>query len=186
MPTTATRAKLLDQLGQVFRSRGYEGATLTQLSAATGLGKASLYHHFPGGKAEMIDVLLREAVAEAQRRAFAHLDGPGPPPERLQRFLEGYGDYLQASGGQCLLAVLTLGSGSSNDATRIATQLADWQSALARAFEACGQKRKRAARSASELLTQLYGAQTMARLAGDPKFLRQALKRLARRLPNGT
>jgi len=53
------RDALLRQLGQVFRERGYEGATLTQLAAATGLGKASLYHHFPGGKAEMADVLVR-------------------------------------------------------------------------------------------------------------------------------
>jgi TetR/AcrR family transcriptional regulator, lmrAB and yxaGH operons repressor len=186
MPTTATRARLLDQLGQVFRNRGYEGATLTRLSAATGLGKASLYHHFPGGKAEMIEVLLREAVTEAQRRAFSHLDGPGTPAERLQRFLAGYGDYLQHSGGQCLLAVLTLGSGSSEHADRIATQLKDWQAALARAFEGCGQKRKRAARSAFDLLTQLYGAQAMARLAGEPKLLGQALKRLARRMPGNS
>lgn len=183
MPTTATRTRLLDQLGQVFRSRGYEGATLTQLAAATGLGKASLYHHFPGGKAEMIDVLLREAVAEVQRRAFSHLDGPGTPAERLQRFLDGYGDYLQHSDGQCLLAVLTLGSGTSDHGARIAGQLQDWHGALARAFEACGQKRKRAARSANDLLTHLYGAQTMARLTGDPKYLKQTLKRLGRRLP---
>jgi len=58
------RDALLRQLGQVFRERGYEGATLTQLAAATGLGKASLYHHFPGGKAEMADVLVRDAIAD--------------------------------------------------------------------------------------------------------------------------
>jgi TetR/AcrR family transcriptional regulator, lmrAB and yxaGH operons repressor len=178
MTTTTTRATLIDQIGQVFRDRGYEGATLTQLSAATGLSKASLYHHFPGGKAEMADVLLRDAVAEAQRRAFSHLEGDGSPRERLERFVVGYADYLQYSGGQCLLAVLTLGSGSNDHGERIATQLADWQEALARVFEARGQKRKRAVRSAADLLAQLYGAQTLSKLLGDPKYLRQTLKRL--------
>jgi TetR/AcrR family transcriptional regulator, lmrAB and yxaGH operons repressor len=186
MTSTTTRASLIDQIGQVFRTRGYEGATLTQLSAATGLSKASLYHHFPGGKAEMADVLLRDAVSEAQRRAFAHLEGSGSPRERLERFIAGYGDYLQYSGGQCLLAVLTLGSGSSDHAQRISEQLDDWQEALARVFESRGQKRKRAVRSAAELLTQLYGAQTMSKLLGDPKYLRQTLKRLGRSFAKGS
>jgi TetR/AcrR family transcriptional regulator, lmrAB and yxaGH operons repressor len=185
MTTTTTRATLIDQIGQVFRARGYEGATLTHLSAATGLSKASLYHHFPGGKAEMAEVLLRDAVSEAQRRAFSLLEGPGSPRERLERFVAGYGDYLQYSGGQCLLAVLTLGSGSSEHAARIATQLGDWQESLARVFEARGQKRKRALRSAADLLAQLYGAQALSKLFGDPKYLRQTLKRLARSFGKG-
>lgn len=176
------RVTLLLQLGRVFRERGYEGATLAQLAAATGLGKASLYHHFPGGKAEMAEALVREAVADAQRRAFSQLDGNRPPAERLERFIAGFDDYLQHSDGQCLLAVLTLGSGSSEHAARIAAQFEDWQGALARVFEAAGQKRKRAARSAADLLVQLYGAQMLSKLTGDPKYLRQTIKRLGRSL----
>ena len=39
---SASREGLLESLGEVFESRGYDGATLSLLSAATGLGKASL------------------------------------------------------------------------------------------------------------------------------------------------
>ena len=46
------------QLLTVFRRYGYEGATLTRLSEATGLGKASLYHHFPKGKEEIAAAVL--------------------------------------------------------------------------------------------------------------------------------
>jgi TetR/AcrR family transcriptional regulator, lmrAB and yxaGH operons repressor len=183
MTNPTSRAALLDQLGAVFRERGYEGATLTQLAAATGLSKASLYHHFPGGKAEMAEMLLRDAVAAAQRLAFSHLDGVGSPGERLERFVEGYGEYLQHSGGQCLLAVLTLGSDSRGHAAPITAQFEVWQNQLARVFEACGHKRKRAARAATELLAQLYGAQVLCKLFDDPRYVRQALKRLARTLP---
>ncbi|MFT7651655.1 MAG: TetR/AcrR family transcriptional repressor of lmrAB and yxaGH operons, partial [Candidatus Azotimanducaceae bacterium] len=44
------KTQLTEDLRQVFITRGYDGATLAHLSASTGLSKASLYHHFPGGK----------------------------------------------------------------------------------------------------------------------------------------
>lgn len=42
----------------LFRQFGYDGVTLSKISQATGLGKASLYHHFPGGKDEMVETVL--------------------------------------------------------------------------------------------------------------------------------
>ncbi|MEM8810542.1 MAG: TetR/AcrR family transcriptional regulator, partial [Cyanobacteria bacterium P01_G01_bin.38] len=43
-----TKDAAIAKLTPVFRRYGYEGASLSMLSKATGLGKASLYHHFPG------------------------------------------------------------------------------------------------------------------------------------------
>lgn len=176
------RAGLLDPLAQVFRERGYEGATLTELAAATGLGKASLYHHFPGGKAEMADVLIRDAVSQARALAFARLHGPEPPAERLQRFVSGFADYLEAAGGPCLLGVLAMGSARAVHGEPMAAQFREWRDALAGLFEEAGQKPKRAGRSAADVLNTLYGAQLTAALLGDPKHLTRSLKRLARSL----
>ncbi|MDZ7668675.1 MAG: TetR/AcrR family transcriptional regulator [Gammaproteobacteria bacterium] len=176
------RAELLAALAQVFRERGYEGATLTELAAATGLGKASLYHHFPGGKAEMADALIRDAVAQARARAFAHLQGPEPAAQRLQRFVSGFGDYLQAANGPCLLGVLAMGSARQVHGELLAAQFGEWRDALAALFEEAGQKPKRAGRSAAEVLDTLYGAQMTAALLDDPKHFGRSLKRLARRL----
>ncbi len=183
--TISNRATLLSQLGQVFRERGYEGATLSQLAAATGLGKASLYHHFPGGKAEMAEALMRDAVTELQQRAFARLAGPEPPAERLQAFINGFADYLERAGGQCLLGVLALTAEPQPRehpplTTAITEQFRDWQLALARVFEEMGDKPKRAARRAAELLNQIYGAQLVSKLLDDTKHLRRTLKRLAK------
>lgn len=183
MPEASTRrTALTSQLGQVFRERGYAGATLTQLANAAGIGKASLYHHFPGGKAEMLEVLLRDAMTEAQSRAFARLAGGGTPGERLQRFLDGYADYLRHGNGPCLLGVLALGSARGPYGERLAGQMRDWQAMLVRLFEEAGHKPKRAARSAAEVLDALYGAQLMAALVDDPGHLRRAFKRLSRDL----
>jgi TetR/AcrR family transcriptional repressor of lmrAB and yxaGH operons len=61
---TITDAELLTKCTEVFRTYGFEGATMSRISAATGLEKGSLYHRFPGGKEEM-------AVAEQLRKFYA-------------------------------------------------------------------------------------------------------------------
>jgi len=54
MPSTkVNEEELLDRLTSVFRTHGFEGASLSLISKATGLQRASLYHRFPGGKEEM-------------------------------------------------------------------------------------------------------------------------------------
>ena len=41
---------LVDKLTDIFCEYGYDGTSLTILSQNTGLGRASLYYHFPGEK----------------------------------------------------------------------------------------------------------------------------------------
>jgi TetR/AcrR family transcriptional regulator, lmrAB and yxaGH operons repressor len=179
---SANRDSLLAPIAQVFRERGYEGATLTQLSAATGLGKASLYHHFPGGKSEMAEVLLRRAIADLERQAFAHLTGPKKATERLQRFVDGFAAYLDDTGDLCVLGVLGLGSARQRYGVQISEQFRDWNAHLERALLEGGAKPKKAARTAAEALNLLYGAQLVARLLDDPDHLPATLKRVNRRL----
>ena len=56
-----SKEEVLARLMATFRSDGYDGASLAELSQRTGLGKSSLYHYFPGGKAEMATQPTRKA-----------------------------------------------------------------------------------------------------------------------------
>jgi AcrR family transcriptional regulator len=38
------RAEVVARIQDVFRDRGFDGASLAEISNATGLGKSSLYH----------------------------------------------------------------------------------------------------------------------------------------------
>ena len=49
---------------KVFRTSGYEGTTLSLISQMRGLGGASLYHHFPKGKQEIVEVVLMYVYQE--------------------------------------------------------------------------------------------------------------------------
>jgi AcrR family transcriptional regulator len=179
----ATRASLEDQLVTVFKKRGYEGATLNQLADATGLGKASLYHHFPGGKAEMAAVLLRRAVARLQKSAFSRLTKSAPATQRLQQFVDGFSAYTEHGESQCLVAVLAQGSIRETHGDSIARQFQDWTATLTSVFEETGQKPRRARRLAADLLARLYGELLTAQLLGDPKHFRRGIKRIKKSLP---
>jgi AcrR family transcriptional regulator len=180
---SASREGLLQTIGEVFEAQGYDGATLALLSAATGLGKASLYHHFPGGKADMAAALLRDRVARLERLAFSRLQGSLPPTVRLTEFIDGFREYVEDGQRNCLLLVFREGTAGAQHGATIASQIADWQRRLAAAYEESGQKPKRSERSATELLASLYGALVTARLTGDPASFKRQAKRLKKALP---
>ena len=103
---SATKELLLDQLHDVFTLHGFHGSTLAHLAKATGLSKASLYHHFPGGKSEIAATLVRRAIARCHGRAYRHLTEGPATGARVSRFLAGFLDYTHDGERSCLLAVL--------------------------------------------------------------------------------
>jgi len=180
-PTNA-KQDLLPRIAEVFRERGYEGATVSELSRVTGLGKASLYHHFPGGKSEMAGALVRYAIEELDQCAFRHLAGHAQWPERLERLIDGFSDYAQGGKSDCLLAVLAVSQPSGDFAAEIRSQMRVWLRATARAYAEAGHHGKGARRHARELLVSLYGALVIARLMGGTKPFSQTVRRLTREL----
>src|SRR5262245_44447839 len=103
------REEVLERLMTAFRRHGYDGASLAELSAVTGLGKSSLYHYFPDGKEGRARAVLQCALDWLRRNAFAPLRGDGPAAERLTRMIASL-DRLYAGGRvACLLGNLVVG-----------------------------------------------------------------------------
>lgn len=73
----------LDRLLATLRDKGYDGASLADLSAATGLAKSSLYHSFPGGKEEIALRVLEHLDAKLARALFEPLRSNRPPARKL-------------------------------------------------------------------------------------------------------
>ena len=82
-PKAVDDPALIARLTGVFRADGYDGASLTALAGAAGLKKASLYHRFPGGKAQMAQEALADAFDWFAAHVIAPLDRPGAPADRL-------------------------------------------------------------------------------------------------------
>ena len=72
-PSDEASAHVLDAAERVFLERGYAGTRMRDLADALGIRAPSLYHHAPGGKAELWGRVVDRALArhEAGLRAAA-------------------------------------------------------------------------------------------------------------------
>jgi AcrR family transcriptional regulator len=87
-----TRDSILEAAAQVFRLKGFHGASMTDIAEAVNLQKASLYHHV-SSKQEILLELLERAL----ERLTEHISGIAgqalPADEKLRRMICA---YLQA------------------------------------------------------------------------------------------
>lgn len=58
-----TRQKLLDSAKALFAEKGYHGTSVRNINRALSMSDGILYHYFPGGKKEILSVLLQESFA---------------------------------------------------------------------------------------------------------------------------
>lgn len=132
---------------KLFRQFGYEGVTLTKISQATGLGKASLYHHFPGGKAEMAETALAHVNQWLETRILPILRGASAgeaehqatPIDQFQAMCEETSHFFNQGENSCLWAVLVLEQ-SSDDLfhPQISGAFSQWIEAIATVLMTAG------------------------------------------------
>ena len=105
-----SRETHLPKLFELFRQHGYEGVSLSAISAATGLGRASLYHHFPGGKVEMVSATLDYSGRWIDENILPVLRSQGSAQVRLQQMCDRLNELYASGEKPCLLAALTTGA----------------------------------------------------------------------------
>ena len=130
----------------------------------------------------MAGSVLEACAADLDRRAYRKLRKKGAWNERISAFVEGFSKYVDGGARNCLLVSLTASGGDATLIREIARLSAAWLDELTDVFAESGLPRKRAARSAKELLGRLYGALALAQMLGKPKVYRQAIKRLSHQL----
>ncbi len=91
LPTS--REKILDVAEVRFAQRGYAGVGLREVADAAGLGKSSLFHHFPS-KAALYGAVLDRVIERIEARMRPALEAAGDPRERLSSAVVGLIDTL--------------------------------------------------------------------------------------------
>lgn len=176
----AERADTLPALAEVFREHGYEGASLSLISAATGLGKGSLYHFFRGGKEEMARAVLAEIDAWFEQHVFAVLRD-APPEDGIAAMLDTVEDYFRSGRRVCLVGAFALGDARDRFAREVGGYFARWVKALSSALVRGGRDPEAATARAEEIVAEIQGAIVLARALDDPGAFARALARLRSR-----
>jgi AcrR family transcriptional regulator len=165
-----TRTRMLEATVEALQRRGVAGMSFTEVLAASGAARGAIYHHFPGGKAQ----ITAEAAACNGRDVLARL--AALPADSVPAVVAAFWTTVRpavqgsAAGGGCAVAALTVRAGedADNDALRqvAATAFASWGGQLAERLGAAGLAPDEAADLAAMLLALLEGAHVMCRAAG--------------------
>ncbi|PKP82458.1 MAG: TetR/AcrR family transcriptional regulator [Alphaproteobacteria bacterium HGW-Alphaproteobacteria-18] len=140
------KAEIVDVIANLFRRRGYDGVSLGDISAATGLGKSSLYHHFPGGKEEMASTVVEQAASNMQAFVFTPLMAGDSLESRIDGMISSVTGIYGGGDDPCLLASLLSSDENGPLAERAGELIRLWADRIANALRAEGIERKEARR----------------------------------------
>ena len=84
-----TRDDILDAAAQVFRQKGFHGASMSAIAEAVNLQKASLYHHVTS-KQEILLALLDRALEMLTEHIAAISSQSTPADQKLRQMISAY------------------------------------------------------------------------------------------------
>jgi AcrR family transcriptional regulator len=169
---------MLARLMALFREKGFDGASLADISAATGLGKSSLYHHFPDGKEEMAQQVLAYLETQLEQAVFEPLRASGSPRRKLDRMLDALDRFYDGGKRACLLERLCASVDAKRFRRPLGRAFATWIDAVEALGVEAGLPPALARRRAEDMVVRIEGALIVAAGSGDPEVFARALRDL--------
>jgi AcrR family transcriptional regulator len=175
-----TRLRIIEQVAPVFNQRGFAGASLSDVMAATGLEKGGIYRHF-ASKEELAAEAFRYTLAQNVKLRTAHLDELPTAMAKLRAVVEQFVTMPSAVPGGCPLVNTAVEADDTNEPLRaLALEgIQDWRLRLMKLVEA-GKKAGEfagtvdARRVANAMIATLEGAQIISRLERNKTALKDA------------
>ena len=174
----AERADIVPVLAETFRAHGFKGASLAVISEATGLGKGSLYHFFPGGKEEMAEAVLSHVDTWFRQHIFEPLRAGGDPQAAIAAMFAQTSQYFDSGGRVCIVGLFALGDERDRFAAAIAGYFQEWIGCLASCLMRCGLGPAAAKELAEDTVSGIQGAIVLARSVGDPGTFGRLIERM--------
>jgi AcrR family transcriptional regulator len=87
---TVQRADVLKAAAAAFQERGYHGTTMIDIAERVHLTAGSLYHHFSGGKPDLLAAVLNEGLDIVLTQVDAIMAQPLSPTEMLRRMIAAH------------------------------------------------------------------------------------------------
>ncbi|MEU1994194.1 TetR/AcrR family transcriptional regulator [Nocardia gamkensis] len=148
-----------------LRRRGLAGMSFTEVLADSGAARGAIYHHFPGGKAQLV---TEAAALHGQQVAERLADVSGASPRAVvEAFLNFVRPVIQESARGCGCAIAAVTVSVDDDHGELlrtaATTFASWSDQLTVALTDAGMPEADAKDLALLLIALLEGAQVLCR-----------------------
>jgi TetR/AcrR family transcriptional repressor of lmrAB and yxaGH operons len=95
MAISTSRQSVVEATKRLLSEEGYSSASTARILEVSGAPRGSLYHYFPGGKAQMIAEALQDFDREFSALVRSSMARPGSVVEKLQRLAHALGRELQ-------------------------------------------------------------------------------------------
>lgn len=170
--TAGPRERLIDSTIALIRRRGVHATGLTDLLNHSGSARQSIYQHFPGGKAELVE----QATKEAGRQMVALLDTFDENPiDLVDGLIAWWEQELETSSYTSGCPVVAAALAPSPAAGRV---FAAWEARFTAVLVRAGLDQTSAGSLATFTLSALEGAIVLSRAAASTRPLNDVRKQV--------
>jgi AcrR family transcriptional regulator len=156
---------MIETAAVVMRERGVEATSFSEVIARSGAPRGSIYHHFPGGKAQLIEEATRYA-GEFTASGLASALWQDDPIAAVRALSHGWLKLLRKSdyGAGCPVVAASLEGAQAPGAREAAGEaFTRWAELLAAALEPHGLEPERARSLATLIISSIEGAVVLSR-----------------------
>ncbi|MFY4718290.1 TetR/AcrR family transcriptional regulator [Streptomyces sp. LaBMicrA B280] len=167
--THETRARIVRACTELFRRSGYTGTGMKQIAEAAEAPFGSIYHFFPGGKAQLAEEVVRTSGAVYLDLVSTLMASSDDPVAATTGAFTAAADTLVELdfADPCPIATVALEVAGTDERLRQATSevFDSWIGHLAACYTAGGVRAPRAHDTAASVIALLEGAFMLARAA---------------------
>jgi AcrR family transcriptional regulator len=176
-----SKERMIRSAYALFRERGYTGTGFREINAHSGVARGAIYHHFPGGKNELAEDVIRLAgneVSDALQAVAQEADAVST----LEAFVTGWIHHVRAHdfNAGCSIAAIVAESqhGAPQLADAAAEAFASWSAILAESLRGRGVSPARARRLATLAVAGVEGAVILCRAERSTRPLEEVGREL--------
>lgn len=181
-----SRQRMIEATLRLLRRQGLRATGMNQIVSVSSAPRGSIYHHFPGGKEQLVVEVLWTAGQTVANRIRDALETHGTVAEALQAYLLAYAEEIRLADFErgCPVGNVAMDAAATSPTLR---QVCDeifrgWAELIARRLEREGHKPVDAAALAQFVISAIEGALILCRASRSTQPLEGIAARLERML----
>ncbi|MBM3490214.1 MAG: TetR/AcrR family transcriptional regulator [Alphaproteobacteria bacterium] len=163
-----SRQRLIETTLRLLRSQGLRATGINEIIRQSGAPRGSIYHHFPGGKEQLVIEALRAAGALIGAKIGAAMAGQASAAAALRAFARVHAEEMMQSDYLlgCPVGNAAADASASSPAVRQACAeiFSAWEQLIAEGFQRAGLDRLPAAALAEFVVASVEGALILCRV----------------------